>query len=121
LDRSGFGHGMDASGRWVVVTDRRSFLWNTRDWSSRALAPSWIRPPAALDPGGRFLAIGIREREVHLLRIPGLELHAIMVVSGGSRLIAQRLTNGARHLGASTIRGDVLIWDVDAVLGTGTW
>jgi hypothetical protein len=111
---------MDASGRWLVVADRRAFLWDTRDWSSRALAPSGIRPPAAVDPGGRFLAIGIREREVHLFRLPGLELHAILEAPGGSRLIALGLANRARHLGALTIRGDVLIWDVDAVLGTGT-
>ena len=112
--------GMDASGRWLVVTDRRSFLWDTRDWSSRALTPSGIRPPAALDPEGRFLAIGIREREVQLLRLPGLELHATLEAPGGSRLIALGLANGARHVGALTIRGDVLIWDVDAVLGPET-
>jgi WD40 repeat protein len=111
LSSPGATPSFDLSGRWLAVADREPRIWDTLDWTWRALPGGGARAAASFDPKGRFLAVATGGREVRRVRLPALEPMTVLEGPVGIRIVAVTVSPDGHRIAAQGRRGEILLWD----------
>jgi WD40 repeat protein len=96
---------------WDVLGDR-GLAQPFRFTHSRTLQNFAHRHPGRFGPGGRLIAVGLKERGIGLLDARGLSPTGAPLLRTGGEVTALAFSRDGRTLAAGTSNGKVTIWDV---------